>query len=102
MSLLPNTPVAIDATLTPKRVVGSKAKKFAVNWPEQRIEDANVRAAADAGAGDDLSEIIAVHRPGGDGYPAAKRRIVSEKLCEQLPVRATERFDVRSTAGPRR
>src|SRR5262249_12874534 len=33
IQLLPNTPVGMDATLTPKRNAGSKAKKLAVTTP---------------------------------------------------------------------
>src|SRR5439155_25422831 len=62
------------------------------------VEDADVRAAAGAGRGDDVRHAVAGDVSGGDPHPAAERRRVGEKAGVQTAVGVVH-VDNRQAAG---
>src|SRR5205814_1772500 len=63
------------------------------------IEHADLRAAAGAGAGDDLEAAVAVHVARGDGDAAGEALIVGEVLLQEGAVLAAENADLGPAAG---
>ncbi len=66
------------------------------------VDDLDVRAAAGAGADDDVGAAVAVDVVGGDGDAAAEAGVEGEEAGQQAVVAAVEHLDVRRCRRARR